>query len=136
MADTSQALQPLPPSPPYRGYSATWTPVQFSLLSEVMARYSELWGQRSGVQQPHRRSGPPPGGQGGLRSLSQVHRAPVREKRGLAGWVPGILKKPRLGLGVLTVREEVSGGLGSWVLAGKGVEGLESEGAGTGRFKG
>lgn len=67
-----------------------------------------------------------------------MHRAPVREKRGLAAWIPGILKKPRLGLGVLNVREEVSGGLDSWVLAGKGVEGLESEseGAGTGRFKG
>lgn len=45
-----RALQPLPIHPPYQGYSATWTPVQFSLLSEVMARYSELQGQRPGVQ--------------------------------------------------------------------------------------
>lgn len=54
---------PCPPGrPPYRGYSATWTPVQFSLLSEVMAKYSELWGQKPGVQRPHRQSGPSPHG--------------------------------------------------------------------------
>lgn len=46
----SQTYQPLPTQPPYQGYSATWTPVQFSLLSEVMARYSELWEQRPGGQ--------------------------------------------------------------------------------------
>ena len=52
---------PCPPAcPPYRGYSATWTPVQFSLLSEVMAKYSELWGQSQVSSDPIISLGHPP----------------------------------------------------------------------------
>lgn len=78
----SRTYQPLPTQPPYQGYSATWTPVQFSLLSEVMARYSELWEQSQVDSDPFTRLAHRQEAKEGLVSAPGAQGSRVRERRG------------------------------------------------------